>query len=61
VESAVPDVLSIGGLSALRQQELPEDLDESELPLPKKQARHIAAPLESCAGALQSASGEVGD
>jgi len=47
----------------LRQQELPEelDIDESELPRPDEQARHIAARLETCAGALRNASGEVGD
>ena len=67
--NAVLDVLDdcAGDLSAiqhrLRQQELPEDLniDESELPRPKEQARHIAARLEECAGALRNASGEVGD
>jgi len=47
----------------LRQEELPEelDIDESELPRPGEQARHIAARLETCAGALRNASGEVGD
>lgn len=47
----------------LRQEELPEDLDidESELPRPAEQALHVAARLESCAGALRSASGETGD
>jgi hypothetical protein len=47
----------------LRQQELPEELevDESELPRPGEQARRIAARLETCAGALRNASGEVGD
>ena len=66
--TAVLDVLDrcAGDLSAvrhrLRQKELPEelDLDESELPRPAEQARHIAARLESCAGALRNASGEVG-
>jgi hypothetical protein len=67
--NAVLDVLDdcAGDLAAvrhrLRQQELPEelDVDESELPRPDEQARHIAARLESCAGALRNASGEVGD
>jgi hypothetical protein len=67
--TAVLDVLDgcAGDLSAvrhwLRRQELPEDLniDESELPRPAEQARHIAAQLEECAGALRNASGEVGD
>lgn len=67
--NAVLDVLDdcAGDLAAvrhrLRQQELPEDLeiDESELPRPAEQARHIAARLEECAGALWNASGEVGD
>lgn len=47
----------------LRQQEMPEelDVDESELPRPDEQARHIAARLEECAGALRNVSGEVGD
>ena len=66
--TAVLDVLDrcAGDLSAvrhrLRQKELPEelDLDESELPRPAEQARHIAARLESCAGALRNASGELG-
>jgi hypothetical protein len=41
---------------------LPEELDtgESELPRPAEQARHVAARLETCAGALRNASGEVG-
>jgi len=67
--NAVLDVLNecAGDLAAvrhrLRQQELPEELeiDESELPRPDEQARHIAARLEECAGALRNASGEVGD
>ncbi len=67
--TAVLDVLSDcgGSLEAirhrLRQEELPEelDVDESELPRPGEQARHIAARLETCAGALRNASGEVGD
>jgi hypothetical protein len=67
--NAVLDVLDdcAGDLAAvrhrLRQQELPEeiDIDESELPRPDEQARHIAARLETCAGALRNASGEVGD
>lgn len=67
--NAVLDVLDVcaSNLAAvrhrLRQQELPEDLDidESELPRPDEQARHIAARLETCAGALRNASGEVGD
>jgi uncharacterized membrane protein YccC len=67
--TAVQDVLSEcgGDLEAirhrLRQEELPEELDtdESELPRPAEQARHIAARLETCAGALRNASGEVGD
>ena len=66
--TAVLDVLDqcAGDLSAirhrLRQQELPEelDIDESELPRPDEQARHVAARLETCAGALRNASGEVG-
>jgi hypothetical protein len=37
------------------------EIDESELPRPDEQARHIAARLETCAGALRNASGEVGD
>lgn len=67
--NAVLDVLDqcAGDLAAvrhrLRQQKLPEELsvDESELPRPDEQARHIAARLETCAGALRNASGEVGD
>lgn len=67
--TAVLDVLDAcaGDLAAvrhrLRQQELPEELsvDESELPRPDEQARHIAARLETCAGALRNASGEEGD
>jgi hypothetical protein len=67
--NAVLDVLDdcAGDLAAvrhrLRQQELPEeiDIDESELPRPDEQARHIAARLETYAGALRNASGEVGD
>lgn len=67
--NAVLDVLDdcAGDLAAirhrLRQQELPEelDIDESELPRPDEQARHIAARLEGCAGTLRNASGEVGD
>ena len=67
--NAVLDVLDdcTGDLAAvrhrLRQQELPEelDVDESELPRPAEQARHIAARLEECAGALRNASGEAGD
>ena len=67
--TAVLDVLSEcgGDLEAirhrLRQKELPEELDtgESELPRPAEQARHVAARLETCAGALRNASGEVGD
>lgn len=67
--NAVLDVLDdyASDLSAVRhrllQQELPEELeiDESEFPRPAEQARHIAARLESCAGALRNASGEVGD
>ena len=67
--NAVLDVLDecAGDLAAvwhrLRQQELPEELevDESELPRPGEQARRIAARLETCAGALRNASGEVGD
>jgi len=67
--TAVLDVLDRcpGDLSAvrhrLRQKEMPEELDtgESELPRPADQARHIAARLESCAGALRNASGESGD
>lgn len=67
--NAVLDVLDqcAGDLAAvrhrLRQQELPEELsvDESDLPRPDEQARHIAARLETCAGALRNASGEVGD
>ena len=67
--TAVLDVLSQcgGDLEAirhrLRQEELPEELsvDESELPRPGEQALHVAARLETCAGALRNASGEVGD
>jgi hypothetical protein len=67
--NAVLDVLSEcgGNLEAirhrLRQQELPEELgiNESELPRPGEQARHIAARLEECAGALRNASGDVGN
>ena len=67
--TAVLDVLTQcgGNLEAirhrLRQEELPEelDIDESELPRPDEQARHIAARLEECAGALRNASGEVGN
>ncbi|MCS4122830.1 hypothetical protein [Salinibacter ruber] len=67
--TAVLDVLDAcaGDLAAvrhrLRQKELPEELeiDEAELPRPDEQARHIAARLETCAGALRNASGEVGD
>jgi hypothetical protein len=67
--TAVLDVLSEcgGDLEAirhrLRQKELPEELDtdESELPRPAEQARHVAARLETCAGALRNASGEVAD
>lgn len=67
--TAVLNVLDVcsGNLEAiryrLRQEELPEelDLDESELPRPDEQARHVAARLETCAGALRNASGEVGD
>jgi hypothetical protein len=67
--TAVLDVLDVcaGNLEAvrhrLRREELPEelDIDESELPRPDEQARHIAARLEECAGALRNASGEVGD
>mgnify|MGYP000609642130 CR=1 FL=1 len=67
--TAVLDVLDecAGDLSAirhrLRQKELPEelDIDESDLPRPGEQARHVAARLETCAGALRNASGEVGD
>ncbi len=67
--TAALDVLGqcAGDLSAVRQRlrrkELPEkvDLDESELPRPVEQARHIAARLEMRAGTLWDASGEVGD
>lgn len=67
--TAVLDVLDqcAGDLSAirhrLRQQELPEELDtdESELPRPAEQARHVAARLETCAGALRNAGRKVGD
>ena len=67
--TAVLDVLTQcgGNLEAirhrLRQEELPEELDtgESALPRPDEQARHVAARLEECAGALRNASGEVGD
>ena len=67
--TAVLDVLTQcgGNLKAirhrLRQQELPEELgiDESELPRPDEQARHVAARLEECAGALRNASGQMGD
>ncbi len=45
------------------QKELPEeiDLNESELPPPAEQARHIATRLETRAGALRNASREVSD
>ncbi len=67
--TAALDVLGqcAGDLSAVRQRlrrkELPEkiDLDESELPRPVEQARHIATRLEMRAGTLWDASGEVGD
>ena len=67
--TVVLDVLDqcAGDLSAirhrLRQKEMPDelDVDESDLPRPAEQARHIAARLESCAGALRNASGEIGD
>ncbi len=67
--TAVLDVLGAcaGDLAAvrhrLRQKELPEELeiDESELPRPDEQARHTAARLETCAGALRNAGGEIGD
>lgn len=43
----------------LKQEELPDELelDESDLPTPREQAEHIAARLESCAGALRQAGG----
>lgn len=45
----------------LKQEELPNefDVDESDLPTPREQAEHIAARLESCAGALRQAGGET--
>ena len=66
--TAVLDVLDAcaGDLAAirhrLRQKELPEELeiDEAELPRPDEQARHIAARLETCAGALRNADVESG-
>jgi hypothetical protein len=72
LSEAITAVLNVsddcaGDLSAirhrLRQKELPEelDIDESALPGPAEQARHIAARLETCAGALRHACGEVGD
>lgn len=67
--TAVLDVLDdcASDLSAirhrLRQKELPEEhsVDESDLPRPGEQARHVAARLETCAGALRNTGGEVGD
>lgn len=41
----------------LREGEMPEQLeiDEEKLPSPREQARHVAARLEACTGALRTA------
>lgn len=67
--TAMLNVLDVcaSNLEAVRhcisREELPEvlEVDESELPRPDEQARHIAARLETCAGALRNASGMVGN
>jgi hypothetical protein len=61
---AVMDVLAEchGNLEAVRRRldgdDLEMDLDPSELPSPREQILHIAAQLESCAGALRDAERE---
>ncbi len=61
---AVMDVLveCHGNLEAVRHRlngdEIDVDMDSSELPTPREQVLHIAAQLESCAGALRDAEGE---
>lgn len=58
---AVMDVLveCHGNLEAVRRRlngdEIDVDMDSSELPTPREQVLHIAAQLESCAGALRDA------
>lgn len=58
---AVMDVLveCHGNLEAVRHRlngyEIDTDIDSSELPTPREQVLHIAAQLESCAGALRDA------
>lgn len=58
---AVMDVIAEchGNLKAVRHRldgdELDVDVDSSELPSPREQALHVAAQLESCAGALRDA------
>jgi hypothetical protein len=60
---AVMDVIAEchGNLEAVRHrldgEELDVDVDSSELPSPREQALHVAAQLESCAGALRDAEG----
>jgi hypothetical protein len=48
-----------GKLKAVRHRldgdEIDVDMDSSELPSPREQALHVAAQLESCAGALRDA------
>lgn len=48
-----------GNLEAVRHhldgEKLNVDVDSSELPSPREQALHVAARLESCAGALREA------
>ncbi|MCS3662008.1 hypothetical protein [Salinibacter ruber] len=61
---AVMDVLveCHGNLEAVRHRlngdEIDVDMDSSELPSPREQVLHIAAQLESCAGALRDAERE---
>jgi hypothetical protein len=58
---AVMDVIAEchGNLEAVRHrlsgEELDVDVDPSELPSPREQVLHVAAQLESCAGALREA------
>ena len=58
---AVMDVLveCHGNLEAVRHRlngdETDADMDSSESPTPREQVLHIAAQLESCAGALRDA------
>jgi hypothetical protein len=51
-----------GNLEAVRHRlngdEIDVDIDSSELRTPREQALHIAAQLESCAGALRDAERE---